>query len=146
MFRRAIAMLMLLMTVASCSAQGTALLLCQCSGDVFFGGPPEESCCMQCSESETSLTIAKASHSSGIGCSISSGNCFTVVAKGWENTPPPAAKQDAPSPAFVALAAIVDFAGYTDPVTHDALLVQEFAHRPEPPGRPLLLLYSSLRI
>jgi hypothetical protein len=137
------ALLMLFIAAGLCLSQGLALVLCHCSGHVFVGSAPEV-CCEDCGPAEPACMVAEV-EGAPVGCGVQ-GNCYEILARGWDKFTPASSREMAPAPLVADAVAPIDqfsLLMMSGPVVG---LAEKFSNRPEPPGRPHALLYGSLRI
>jgi hypothetical protein len=149
--RRAKALILLLVAVATCVSQGLSMTVCRCTGHVFVGAAPE-SCCGECpEEQEPSASLQAASASTlASGCLMltSREDCFVVVSKGWEIYLPGNGKDQAPAPVYTAAEPFASLLLVPMMPRHApaGMMSWNLTHQPEPPGPSRLVLYRSLLI
>ncbi|RBP47766.1 hypothetical protein DES53_101565 [Roseimicrobium gellanilyticum] len=149
MTRRAKALVLLLIAVATCASQGLSMALCRCTGHVFVGAAPE-SCCGECPEEAGNRDAIQAATPHVHGCLVmtSRDNCFVVVSKGWETYLPTNAKEQAPSPMLTAVEPLASLLLIPPMPRHapTGLLSWHLTHESDPPGLSRVVLYRSLLI
>lgn len=150
MTRRAKAVVLLLIAVATFASQGLSMALCRCTGHVFVGAAPE-SCCGECpDEGAADRDTLQAASSLAQGCQVmtSRDDCFVVVSKGWETYLPAAAKEQAPAPMLTDAEPLATLL-LMPPMPRQAptgLMSWNLTHESDPPGLSRVVLYRSLLI
>ena len=140
------AMILLLVAVATCASQGLSAALCRCTGHVFVGATPE-SCCGECPEEESATAATAITTTAGHDrCLLSTEDCFIRVSKGWETYPPTNGKEEAPAPAAAAAEPLAALLSQVPQPVLTGMSSWNLIHQPEPPGLSRVLLYRSLLI